>query len=216
MAKNVNKKNIGITLGVLIITAGLCILCSTYYNTKKMEVFDEMNEEYYNQIVSLEQNVEEINPEPVTTVANETTTTTTTQPAFDYTPYYIGYLSIPNIDFKRGFTAIDSRYNNVNRNLYVLPESNYPDVVNGNFIIAGHSGSSSVSFFRNLYKLSIGNDIYVTYNSHEYHYVIKNIYTDIKDGDITIKRNKKVSTLTLITCTKGDNTTQTIYICELV
>ena len=47
-------------------------------------------------------------------------------------------------------------------------------------------------------------------------YAMNNIYTDIKDGDVAIKRNKNKNTLTLITCTKGDKETQTIYICELI
>ena len=37
-----------------------------------------------------------------------------------------------------------------------------------------------------------------------------------KDGDVRIFRNKEVSVLTLITCTKDDNTKQTVYIAELM
>ena len=68
---------------------------------------------------------------------------------------------------------------------------------------------------KNLYKLSIDDDIIVTYGNKDYKYKIKNIYLEQKDGDIAIKRNKNKTTLTLVTCTKGDNKTQTIYICEL-
>ena len=66
------------------------------------------------------------------------------------------------------------------------------------------------------YKLENGDLVDTTYNNKEYHYKISNIYTDIKDGDVAIKRNKNKNTLTLITCTKGDKETQTIYICELI
>ena len=45
---------------------------------------------------------------------------------------------------------------------------------------------------------------------------IKSMDTDLKDGDVAIKRDKSKTTLTLITCTKGDKTTQTIYICERI
>ena len=50
----------------------------------------------------------------------------------------------------------------------------------------------------------------------KYNYKIVNIYTDSKDGTVTIYRNENKSCLTLITCTKDDSTTQTIYIFELV
>jgi LPXTG-site transpeptidase (sortase) family protein len=217
MKKSVNKRNVGIIIGVLILFIGVCILGSTYYNTKKNEVFDDMNELYYEQVISMDEEVDELTETPTSKVVTTSGEATTTKSyVVDYTQYYIGYLSIPKINFKRGFLDKDNKYNNVNRNLYVLPSSNYPDVENGNLIIAGHSGSTSVSFFNTLYKLSVDDDLYIDYKGLNYHYKIKKIYTDKKDGDITIYRNKKKTTLTLITCTKGDHTTQTIYICELV
>ena len=41
------------------------------------------------------------------------------------------------------------------------------------------------------------------------------IYTEKKDGDVVVSRDANSTILTLITCTKNDNTTQTIYIFEL-
>jgi LPXTG-site transpeptidase (sortase) family protein len=219
MAKNVNKRNVSIIIGVLIISAGIAIICSTYYKTKKNEVFDEMNELYYEQVVALEENIDEIDTPEVTsevTPKEEETTKAKTEVIIDDNNYYVGYLRIPKVNLKRGFTAVDSKYNNVNRNIYVVPSSTFPDQANNNLILAAHSGTSSISYFKNLYQLSLNDDLYLDYNGKEYHYQIKNIYTEIKDGDVAIKRNKKKSTLTLITCTKGDKDTQTIYICELV
>ena len=48
-----------------------------------------------------------------------------------------------------------------------------------------------------------------------YTYKITNIYTQPKVGKIAIYRNYDKTTLTLITCTNHDSTTQTIYIAEL-
>ena len=212
------KRNAKITISVLIVFIGICILSSTYYNTKKNEVFDEMNRLYYEQIVSLDEEInefEETFEEPIEeNISDEITTKKAI--TVDYTKYYIGYLKIPSIDLERGFVDKDSKYNNVNRNIYVHPSSNYPDSKNGNLIMASHSGTSSISYFKNLYKLDINDDVYITYNGKEYHYKIKKIYKDTKDGTVSIKRNTDVSTLTLITCTKNDKTMQTIYICELV
>ena len=67
-----------------------------------------------------------------------------------------------------------------------------------------------------MYKLTLGDKVDITYNNKNYTYIITNIYTDLKDGDVAIKRNKNKTTLTLITCTRGDKTTQSIYICERI
>ena len=214
------KRNAKITISVLILFIGLCILSSTYYNTKKMEVFDDMNRLYYEEIVSLDESIldEDSSEENISdnTRVESNITTTTTRQAIDYTKYYIGYLKIPAINLEHGFVDKTSKYNNVNRNIYVHPSSSYPNALNGNLILASHSGTSSVSYFKNLYKLNLDDDVYVSYQGKEYHYKITSIYKDTKDGTVNIKRNKNVSTLTLITCTKNDKTTQTIYICELV
>ncbi len=213
------------TISVLIIFIGLCILSSTYYNTKKNEVFDDMNKLYYEQIVSLDE-VEEVTKEENISieepqveepqVEENVTTTTTTKPIIDYSKYYIGFIKIPTINLEHGFLDKNSKYNNVNKNIYVHPSSDYPDVKNGNLIMASHSGTSSISYFKNLYKLKENDDVYISYKNKEYHYVVKRIYKDKKDGTVAIRRNYDKTTLTLITCTKNDKKTQTIYICELV
>ena len=50
----------------------------------------------------------------------------------------------------------------------------------------------------------------------KYKYSIVNIYIVPKNGKVPIYRNYNKTTLTLITCTKNDDTTQTVYIAELV
>ena len=228
MENKTRKKYISTVISVLVLFIGICILGSTYFNTKKHEVFDEMNELYYEQIANEIEGLDEIEDDDETTSTEEeivnpsenteSKITTTTKPVvnIDYTKYYVGNISIPKIDLKRGFVSKDSKYNNVNRNIYIVPESDYPDKEGGNFILASHSGTSSISFFKNLYKLTLGDKVDITYNNKNYTYIITNIYTDLKDGNVAIKRNKNKTTLTLITCTRGDKTTQTIYICERI
>ena len=48
-----------------------------------------------------------------------------------------------------------------------------------------------------------------------YTYKFVNIYKAAKTGTISIYRNSKRTSLTLVTCTNNDSTTQTIYIGEL-
>lgn len=128
---------------------------------------------------------------------------------------YIGYLNIPRISLRYGFVKLDSYYNHVDRNIQIIKPSDFPDVPMGNFIIAGHSGNSSVSYFKNLYLLKTGDTANITYKNHTYNYKIVDIYKDNKDGKITIKRDTTKTTLTLITCSYKDKKNQTVYIAEL-
>lgn len=129
---------------------------------------------------------------------------------------YIGYLEISKINLKLGFVSKKSYYNNVNRNIELLSASDYPDVDKGNTIIAGHSGSGYIAFFKNLYKLSRGDTAKIYYKQKIYTYEISNIYNVPKVGYVSVNRDINKTTLTLITCTKNSKTEQTIYILDLV
>ena len=59
-------------------------------------------------------------------------------------------------------------------------------------------------------------DVYIDYNNVEYTYKIVDIYEVEKTGKVDVKRKKGVSSITLITCTRSNNSTQTIYIGELI
>ena len=128
---------------------------------------------------------------------------------------YIGYLNIPKINLIKGFLDKTSNENDVEKNILVVEGSSYPDIDKGNLILAGHSGTGWKAFFNDLYKLNKGDVAYVTYKNKKYTYKIVNIYTQPKIGTIAIYRNYDKTTLTLVTCTNDDSTTQTIYIAEL-
>ena len=133
----------------------------------------------------------------------------------EVTNEYIGYLTIPKINLKKGFLDMRSELNNVEQNIAVIEGSSYPDKEKGNLIIAAHSGSGWKAFFNDLYKLSTGDIAEVSYKGKKYTYKIVNIYKQEKTGKIAIYRDYEKTTLTLITCTNFDNATQTIYIAEL-
>ena len=105
--------------------------------------------------------------------------------------------------------------NSVNYNVMLIEGSEMPDVENGNLILAAHRGNSSVSFFDKLYKLKMGAEATVTYQNKNYTYNLVESYTVPKTGKVTIRRNGEVNTLTLITCTRNDKKTQTVFIFEL-
>ena len=129
---------------------------------------------------------------------------------------YLAFLEIDKINLKQGLLPLDSLYNHVDYHVEILDVSDFPDKINGNFILAGHSGTSNVAYFKNLYKLNLGDTAKVYYKSKLYTYSIVNIYNQVKDGTIDIYRNQNKTTLTLITCTKDDKNSQTIYILELI
>lgn len=133
----------------------------------------------------------------------------------EVTNNYIGYLTIPKINLKKGFLDMRSELNNVEQNVTVIEGSSYPDKDKGNLILAAHSGSGWKAFFNDLYKLSTGDVATVSYKGKVYTYKIVNIYKQEKIGKVAIYRNYNKTTLTLITCTNFDKATQTIYVAEL-
>ena len=128
---------------------------------------------------------------------------------------YIGVLEIPKINIKRGFLNIKDKGNNGNKNLQVIKGSDMPNVKNGNLIIAAHSGNSYISYFKNLHKLSNDDVAYVYFNNIKYTYKVAGKYDAEKNGKVTIHRDNKKNTLTLITCSQTDKTKQIVYILEL-
>ena len=133
----------------------------------------------------------------------------------DYSKY-LGVLEIPKISLKRGFYSFDSKYNNIQYNVTILSGSSLPDVSGGNLILMAHSGDAYISYFAYLYKLEVGDLAFITYNGNKYEYRIVDIYEVLKNGIVSIRRNRNATTLTMITCTKNSDTLQTVYIAELV
>ena len=215
MAKNKklnNKKRISpntvALIGAFVITLGGFLTLYNFISDKKLFAYDYMNDQIYNE------NETEIYNVNTTEVENTDEDNEKNQIYTDIESY-IGYLEIPKIRFKRGFYNIDSNLNDVESNIEIIQGSVFPDVTNGNLIIAGHSGTGWKAFFKDLYKLEVGDEANVTYSGLTYRYKITNIYQEPNTGKVSIKRNHDKTTLTLITCTKDDSSTQTIYIAEL-
>ena len=189
-------------IGAIITTVGGFLISYNYIESQKIMAYDYMSNAFYNgnEVVTEENTREEQQHEELKTqVTND----------------YIGYLNIPKINLTKGFLDSRSEDNDVEKNILVVDGSNYPDVDKGNFILAGHSGTGWKAFFNDLHKLSAGDIAKITYKDKTYTYQIVNIYTQPKTGKLAIYRNYDKKTLTLITCTNNDSTTQTIYIAEL-
>ena len=210
--KKLNKKkrispNTVALIGAFVITLGGFFILYNFISEKKLFAYDYMNEQLYKK---QETEIYSVNTTEITTDEKETT-----KENYQDIESYIGYLEIPKIKFRRGFYNINSKLNTVEANIEIIKGSDLPDVNNGNLIIAGHSGTGWKAFFKDLYKLEVGDEAIVTYAGLNYTYKITNIYKEKNTGTVSIKRNYDKRTLTLITCTKDDSSTQTIYIAEL-
>lgn len=166
-------------------------------NNLNIDIFFEKNEE----------DKQVIDNEQVETVKNDNNN-------FLHLEKYLGVLEIRKINLYRGFYDIDSKLNDINKNIYLIKESKMPNVINGNLILASHSGNSSISFFKFLYKLEINDIATIYYNDNSYDYRLVKIYEVLKNGKVFIKRNSDVNTLTLITC-KQNTDMQLVFIFEL-
>lgn len=218
MLKNMhNKKKISPTLvailGTLLIMVGGYFISYNYVQSKKVLAYDYVYTEFFS---SSENSKPIVNKAKVQENTNKIKEQILETEPETYNDEYIGYLTIPKIKLKKGFVDRRSKENNVEKNIYIVEGSNYPNVDGGNFIIAGHSGTGWKAFFNNLYKLKTGDTAEVTYRSKKYTYKFVSIYKQNKTGKIAIYRNYEKTTLTLITCTNYDSKTQTVYIAELI
>lgn len=190
-------------IGSVIILIGGFFLSYNYIQSKKIVAYDYMANVFYEaenvQILEHDGEMQQEEQEELGEVTND----------------YIGYLTIPKINLKKGFLDMRSELNNIEQNITVIEGSSYPDKEKGNLIIAAHSGTGWKAFFNDLYKLSTGDTAEISYKGKKYTYKIVNIYKHEKTGTVAIYRNYDKTTLTLITCTNFDKTTQTIYIAEL-
>ena len=117
-------------------------------------------------------------------------------------------LIIPTIQLDENIYDYDSKYNSVDYGLELI--NNY-DIKKqkGSIIIASHSGNSSISYFKNLYKLKIGDLVILQSDDEIYHYKINSIYKIKKNG--TFKYKDIDSGIYLITCDKKNKKKQLVF-----
>ncbi len=201
MSKISNKAVVTITFTLIII--GVLLISSDYLKSKKEKAYEKIRISLMTTDDNTPKNIEEkeeSTPEPEPEKQEDE---------------YLGVLEIDKINLSQGFYDKNNPDNNVSKNVTFLEPSNYPDENNGNIILVAHSGTSHIAYFKHLYQLKVGDTARVIYKGKTYIYKIDNIYYEEKDGEVTIYRNMNKNTLTLITCTKNDDTKQTIYIAYL-
>ena len=176
----------------------LLLLKEQVFEDVRLKLFEGGFEGTSEEIVT--PNVENIEGEVPPAPSGGGSTSSQTKPNHSFSYNYIGYLEIPKIRLKKGFVAKESKYNNISYNVTVSEQAN-----------------SYISYFAYLYRLQLGDIAKVTYNNQQYKYRLVKIEEQPKVGVVAIHRdNYNVRALTLITCTKDNDYTQTIYIFELV
>ncbi len=207
MKEKIIKRNKIIIIIIFIIAIiGIGFISYDYVLSKIRLTFESINLNLYGN--TKPKNINKNTKEENKIIENTTVPETETN--------YFAFLEIPKINLKQGLVPLESEENNVDMNIQTIYPSDYPDVPNGNLILAAHSGTSNIAYFKNLYKIKENDKFYVLYNGEKYTYNIVNIYTTPKNGKVAIYRNKDRNVITLITCTKNDETTQTVYIGELI
>ena len=198
-----NKSNKSLViLGSLFLISGLSLFFLTSYTGFKTKTDEDIAlDNFY-----IEEQQEKI--------SDNTTTKEVVEEKKETSINYIAVLRIPKINLKRGLVDKDSKYNNIKYNIMIHKESDAPDKEGGNVILVAHSGTAGVSYFRNVDKLSLDDEIYLDYNSQTYSYKITNIYDIEKTGIAPIRKETTKSTITLITCRHNTNK-QIVVIAEI-
>ncbi len=201
--RKIKNKSWFIVIGSFLFLIGVSLISYDYLSNKNIKDIEDnaLNDFYKN--------------ETVVNIENFTEDTQEKEEVKEQTKIeYIAVLKIPKINLERGLVNPNSYLNNINYNVEIVKGSSMPDQKNGNVILAGHSGSARISYFRNLDKLTLEDMVYINYNNKVYSYKVTDIYDIEKTGKAEIIRDKNKSTLTLITC-RHNTKKQIVIICEL-
>lgn len=125
-------------------------------------------------------------------------------------------LSIPQIQLKKGIYEKNDKRNNIEENVTIHEQSDFPDQEHSNVILMAHSGSGKKAFFHDLEKLNEDSLIEFYYQRTKYVYKIDHYYSELKIGTLSIQRDHTKKSITLITCSQKDKTRQLIYVGYLI
>ena len=90
-----------------------------------------------------------------------------------------------------GFYDYDNPLNNVDENIELINTN-----IDNTYLLAGHSGIGKNTYFNDLRYLKLNDDIYLEFDGYTIHYQVINIYRELKNGQINIKRQEDQIILT--------------------
>lgn len=121
-------------------------------------------------------------------------------------------LEIPKIHLKQPFYDPTSSLNTVSKNIEQISTCKIDEKCT--IILAAHSGTSSIAYFKNLDQLTINDLAYIYHKEKKYTYQLKKITYQPKNGSITIP--SQIYDLVLTTCNKKNQELQNIYLFQKI
>ncbi len=195
------KKRFATTIGIFSISVASILLLTDICQQKNIkQIEDKKIEQFFIQERQREADLVEIKNEDI-------------EPETDNN--YIAVLEIPKLQLIRGLFDIEDARNNIEENIQILKESDFPNVENGTMILAGHSGIGKSAYFRHLDNLQIGDLIFLYYQGAKYVYQLSNFYEIEKTGYFQFHKDNQKTALILITC-KIKTNLQLIFTSELL
>lgn len=126
---------------------------------------------------------------------------------------YVAILEIPKINLKKGLVMSTNDFKSINYAISIDQNSNMPNE-EGNLILYAHAGNSRISYFKNLNKLIVDDNVNVYYLGKNYSYRVNKKYEIEKTGFFALNENYSKYNLILITCVHNTNK-QLVIICTL-
>ena len=119
---------------------------------------------------------------------------------------YTSFIEIPSINLKRGLVDVNNSHNNVRYNIEIIQKTD------DRIILASHNGNNYNSYFGNLYKMELGDEIYLYDGGNKYQYIFSDSYEIKKDGYASVYAKDDVKSIILITCKEDSDDAQVVYI----
>ena len=205
--KNLNKGRRKVNqffwIGLLFIFIGIIILSINLYKTYQHNCGEQKSVTYY---------LEEKNFDSSNLVVDVTEAKVVEDDIIDY----VAVIEIPKINLKRGMVATDDKDNTVEKNIQIIKDSDMPDITNGIFILASHSGGGRTAYFTNLDKLKIDDSVFIYYKGKKYVYQIIETYVVNKIGEVSIHRDPTHTQLVLTTCSNTNDKEQLVVMANLI
>ena len=123
---------------------------------------------------------------------------------------YYAILEIDRIHLRQEIYPVSSKENDVSQNVLLHKASVMPGMQQSNLILAAHSGNGRHAYFKDLYLLDVEDEVKFYYQGSIWVYEILEIENQEKTGTLYLKEDYP-DMITLITCTKGNSSLQTIY-----
>lgn len=166
----------------------------------------------YNETYQLKQNIE-IEKQSISYILNKQINPNIKDDNQELKQKIIEYeivLEIPKINLKKGILKKEDKNNNIEENVTILQESQYPNE-DGNIYLAAHSGNGNKSYFNRLTELTLYDNVFLYYQNTKYIYHLIESREVSKNTQLTIQTETS-NNLILITCSQKDKSKYLILI----